>query len=89
MAMRSVETPGGSFGVKTAAELRLSRARAIVSQRPSVRRCTWTVRPANECAPATRVTKRCLDGVRSEGGYYALDARGRPYQLRLGARLVW
>jgi hypothetical protein len=26
---------------------------------------------------------------RSAGDYRALDARGRPYQLRLGARLVW
>ena len=26
---------------------------------------------------------------RAAGDYRALDARGRPYQLRLGARLVW
>ena len=26
---------------------------------------------------------------RSAGSFSALDARGRPYQLRLGARLVW
>ena len=27
--------------------------------------------------------------LRSPGDYRALDASGRPYQLRLGARLVW
>jgi hypothetical protein len=66
IAMRSVEAPGGSFGVKTAAELLLSRLRAIVSQRPPERRCSWTVHPANERAPATRVAKRCLASVRIE-----------------------
>lgn len=27
--------------------------------------------------------------ARAAGDYRALDAKGRPYQLRLGARLVW
>ena len=52
--------------MKTAAEPLLSRVRAIVSQRPPERRCSWTVRPAKERAPATRVAKRCLASARSE-----------------------